>query len=522
MALDMLSLAKKYAAPKGGVSASEPMVHVDEVASQVAALYEKVRNVVDYREEHLLRKHFIERAYSRNLVLHGEAKIALPLIKDLIRAGHLKNDTVPERKVADVQELVDRSRLLRVSLSAELAPERRRRIEMWLEKIAVQAVEEHLFPPLRDSLVAETALRTLKDQVVVHGPIPDQEKLSLAVFLGVQRAILRADDEQIRFRVFEFLEPGWRTADPEELKAISLRLPDLRKRLNRSLKDPIQESVTRFVSKHAVIFHVLGDAVKRIEQDDFTEAALRDEQEFEPYLKKAYEKRFAGEKKKLRRFAILSVSSFFLTKIAFALALEIPLQKYVLHDFSVLNTILNVVIPPVLLLIAVAAIEMPGRKNAERVMEEAAAVAFGKKREYVLKLPKKGEGAGFGAEMFYGLMFLVSFGLVSWGLNAINFNPADIIIFILFTSLVAATSVRVYNRANQLSLTQPKRGILSLIGDALILPFVATGGVIIRGISKFNIFIIATDLLIDLPFQVFVSFVENVSDFLRGKKEGVA
>ena len=44
----------------------------------------------------------------------------------------------------------------------------------------------------------------------------------------------------------------------------------------------------------------------------------------------------------------------------------------------------------------------------------------------------------------------------------------------------------------------------------------------IRGLSKFNIFLITTDLLIDLPFQVFIGFLENVSDFLKGKKESVA
>ena len=31
-------------------------IHVDEVASKVASFYERMRGVVDWREEHLLRK----------------------------------------------------------------------------------------------------------------------------------------------------------------------------------------------------------------------------------------------------------------------------------------------------------------------------------------------------------------------------------------------------------------------------------------------------------------------------------
>src|SRR3989338_9706412 len=129
MPADIAALARKYAAPHGGVSSPEPKIHVDEVASQVAALYEKVRHIVDYREEHLLRKHFIGRTYTRNVMLHGESKVAAPLMKDLIRAGHLPNDAIPERKIADVQALIDRVRALRAALPTDISPERKRSLE---------------------------------------------------------------------------------------------------------------------------------------------------------------------------------------------------------------------------------------------------------------------------------------------------------------------------------------------------------------------------------------------------------
>ena len=33
-----------------------PKIHVDEISSAIASFYEKIRNIVAYREEHLLRK----------------------------------------------------------------------------------------------------------------------------------------------------------------------------------------------------------------------------------------------------------------------------------------------------------------------------------------------------------------------------------------------------------------------------------------------------------------------------------
>ena len=47
--------------PQQGVST----IHVDEVAAKVAGFYEKIRGVIDWREEHLLRRGGIERILKR-------------------------------------------------------------------------------------------------------------------------------------------------------------------------------------------------------------------------------------------------------------------------------------------------------------------------------------------------------------------------------------------------------------------------------------------------------------------------
>ena len=105
-------LVEKYAAYLEEKQASqkntEEKIHVDEIASKVAAFYEKVRNLIDYREEHLLRKGIIERILRRRMFLKNfEKNFAEPLIKELIRSGHLPNDTVPESKIADIQKIID-------------------------------------------------------------------------------------------------------------------------------------------------------------------------------------------------------------------------------------------------------------------------------------------------------------------------------------------------------------------------------------------------------------------------------
>lgn len=44
---------------------SEPTIHVDEVASKIAAFYEQIRTIVDWKEEHLIRRSAIIRKLKR-------------------------------------------------------------------------------------------------------------------------------------------------------------------------------------------------------------------------------------------------------------------------------------------------------------------------------------------------------------------------------------------------------------------------------------------------------------------------
>ena len=62
------------------------VITVDEVASKVAAFYEKIRGIVDWREEHLLRKMAIHRILHRRLLLtENPGEVAEPLLQELVR-----------------------------------------------------------------------------------------------------------------------------------------------------------------------------------------------------------------------------------------------------------------------------------------------------------------------------------------------------------------------------------------------------------------------------------------------------
>lgn len=118
-------------------------------------------------------------------------------------------------------------------------------------------------------------------------------------------------------------------------------------------------------------------------------------------------------------------------------------------------------------------------------------------------------------------MFVVSFGILIKILLKLDFSAASIIIFLFFTSLVAATGVKAYNRSRELSLEKEKPTIFTFLIDLFAMPLITVGKWGAYGLSKFNILIIALDLAIELPLQVFVVFLENFRGFIKSKKEEI-
>ncbi len=92
--------------PKKDVST----INVDEVASRVAAFYEKIREVVDWKEQHLMRRTAIIRKLKRRFVdlELNNLSIAEHLVLELIRGGHFPNDKIEESKIADVQKIINK------------------------------------------------------------------------------------------------------------------------------------------------------------------------------------------------------------------------------------------------------------------------------------------------------------------------------------------------------------------------------------------------------------------------------
>ncbi|MEK7165167.1 MAG: hypothetical protein AAB779_04430, partial [Patescibacteria group bacterium] len=86
----------------------EPVISISTRTSRASFVYERMRNAVDYKEEHLVRRTAIERILRRMISNNERKNIAENLTHELIHARYLPNDAIPQRRLVELDKILDK------------------------------------------------------------------------------------------------------------------------------------------------------------------------------------------------------------------------------------------------------------------------------------------------------------------------------------------------------------------------------------------------------------------------------
>lgn len=541
-------LIQKYQAwsqsiqPKEGIAT----IHVDEIASRVASFYEKIRGVIDWREEHLLRKTAIERALKRRLLWQKTGReTAEPLILELIRGGHFPNDRIEEIKIEEVKRVLDK--YIYILENSDSPPKVKLKIQLydWLLEIGACEIEEILSPPLREIALIEYMTELMKERIEVTekrliGKKMLEEEKNTQIYIAVQRALFKLDKSLISYQLLKKRYPEWQnfphppsSAKPSEgenetkfqqpqLKEIATNIYSIWEEIEDALSHPLAEKFYLICEKYDTPYLILGDILSKNPQ--LAPKNLSQPEVLENLIKESYQERLSKLEARLKRAALYSTISIFFTKMLLAFGIEIPFDKYVLNQFDYQVLTINILVPPLLMLFLVLTIRPPKKENLNRIIMKIMKIVYqtDKKDIYEIKLPRK---RGFFLNslivIFYLLTFLISFGIIIWGLNKLNFSFLSIIIFLMFFCLISFAGVKIRERAKELQVLPGKPGIFAFLIDSFSLPFIRMGKWLSAQLAKYNLVLVLITILIDLPFQLLTEFLEHWITFLKEKKEEI-
>jgi len=516
--------------PKEGVST----IHVDEVAARVATFYEKIKGVIDWREEHLLRKRAIERSLKRRIIFGQEKRegMAESLTYELIRGGHFPNDTIPESKITVIQKLIDKYFYI-LENKPDRPEKEEKELQDWLIEIASYELEKTLAPPIKEEALIEYMFELIKEQIKIReGAISiagiTMEKMTeneknIQIYIAVQKTLFKVDDSIISYNLLEKQYPQWveLSSSTPLLSEIAQNIYSTKRKLEKALYHPLAEKFYHLCEKYDTPYLILGDIIE--ENPMKVKENFENPEILEKSIKKSYNKRVIKLKGVMRRAAIYTTLSIFITKITLALSIEIPFDKFITGDFNYLSLGVNIFFPPFLMFLLVASVRSPKKENLQRVIMEVMKLVFirEKKDVYEIKIPKKrGKILDSIILAIYSLAFLLSFGIIIWILQKLNFGTLSMIIFLFFVSMISFFGVKIRERGKELTIEKEKETFLHTLFDFFTLPVVSVGKWFSKKWAKLNIALIIA-ALIDMPFLSFVKFLEQWRYFLKEKKEKI-
>jgi len=498
-----------------------PTLSVDEIVSRLGFFYERIRSIVDWHEEHLIRKVAIEKKLKRRFATQkNKENIAELLILELIRGGYFENHKIKESKVAEVQEAINK--YLYLMQNSPKIPARKRLIE-WLLDLAACEIEEILDPPIKQISLLDYAFQSMSERIelsqsaIEKYQLTNEEKNTL-IYIACQKSLLKFDEPLIAYHLFKLQYPNWKELG-ENQNYVAKNIYSIKKNIEKEFNHPAMSQFYEICKKYNAAYLVLGDVIT----DDQIQAdkLLQNPEEFEKAIAAAYDKREKIVKKRVKRAAFYATLSIFLSKVLIVLALEIPLDKYFEGGFSYSSLLINVITPPILMLLLILTIKSPGEENKRQVVLEALRMSYRREelKHYSIKAPKKkGFLTSFFLYLIYLLTFLISFGIIISILQNLKFSIFSEGVFIFFICLIAFAGVKIRDRATELEITKKKETALNLIIDLLSLPIIKMGRWLSKQLSKYNAIVIFFNVLIDTPFQAFLEFLEKWRDFIKEKK----
>ena len=404
-------------------------VHVDEVASRVASFYEKIRGIIDWREERLLRKTAIERMLRRRMFLgkKGE-KIASSLIYELIRGGHFPNDKIEESKIAEIQKLIDKYVFI-IEKSPSNQDNHKIQLYNWLVGIAACELEDILSPRLREKALIKYMYGLMKERIKIKekiitvGGIREEEK-NTQIYIAVQQSLFKLDESLITYHLLKRRYSNWLNLENNQLTDITENIFAIWESIEADLSHPLANKFYQICERYDTPYLLLGDIISEDplkSQEKISEPGV-----LEGLVRKTYNRRLDTLKSRLGRAAFYSTLSIFLSNILVLLAIEIPFTKLLTGNFYWLSIAVDILGPTFLMAFLVLTIRPPKKGNLERVIMETIKIAYQResKDSYEVRTaPKRSIAVNAVINLFYLVSFCASISLIIYGLYKVKFPP---------------------------------------------------------------------------------------------------
>lgn len=509
---------------KAGGSVSK--ISVSQTVSFMAFLYEKLRNAVEFKEDHLIRRASIERILKRRMILNENGRyVAEPLIKELLWARYYENNTISEDKIGQIQSIIDKYFYLRNELSRGRSSKVQEELGKFMLEVLSCEIEEKLSPNPKREAFTNFVYQIMRPQIATFENSDESER-DVQVYIAVEKAFGHSDLPLIKYHLLKLMIPDITEMSWKSSGNILPTVLEVYQRISESIKHPLADKIRNMVRKQMPPFLILRDIF--LENSKTISGILSNSKKLKYKVDELCRRRYDESRSKLRRTAVRSFIYILLTKVVFALLIEIPYDLYIVKAISYIPITINVLFPPLFMTLIILTVTIPGDDNTKKIYQMIEGIITTDPIEDTTKatiVTKKAKSRGFIFSTLFTTLYLttyfISFGTIIYLLSYMKFSPVSQGIFIFFLTLVTFFAFRVIQITQEYQVVE-KESMITPIFDFFFLPVIRVGQWLSGEVlTKFNVLIIIFDFIIEMPFKAIVEVFDEWIRFMKLKKEEI-
>ena len=536
LALPILNLLNKYRESLSPLPEKEiTRIHVDELASKVAYLYERIIKIIDWKEENLLRRNAIERFLKRNLIAElsktnfifktNVAGISELLVRELIRGGHLPNDEIGQEKIPVVQKIVEKYLYLIKNAPFDTSSfvfKKRVNFYNWILEIAACEIEEVLSPPFKENALMEamTLLMAERIRFVPENSLSEEEKV-LQTNIAVHRTLFDLDEAIIAYHLLKDRFPQWTEPPAAFLGEIAKNIFSVQKSLENDLHHLLGREFFNLCEKTDTVFTVIGDILDNYQKEpEKLPFVISDKQNLKALITKAYNNRIATLKNRLFKLAIFSSLSVFVANWFTFFVVEVPVAHLFYQGFNLLAASVDFLLPTAVMFFLVSLIKPPPSSNLNKVIGLTNQFVYIDQGKEILEIKlkkKKRPLTIFIISLIYLSVCLGTFYLIARVFFLAQIPLSSVILDTIGIALNVFAALIVRNKARELTVEE-KSSFWEFLLDVISLPIAEIGSWITSKWKEYNVVSVFFNVIIETPFKTLIDFIENWRQFLKERK----
>ncbi|MCL5090458.1 MAG: hypothetical protein M1514_00435 [Patescibacteria group bacterium] len=515
-------------------------IHVDEIASKVARIYERIRKIVDWKEENLLRRNAIERILKRSLIselsnLNFLFKInvsatAEELVLELIRGGHLPNDEISKIKIDKVKEVLDKYLYFLKNApytdgNFSFLLKKKVNFFDWVLEIAACEIEEVLTPLIEENSLIEAMTVLMNERLIFNPPesLSTEEKF-IQTYIAVHRTLFDLDEAIISYHLLKLSYPEWTKPSEEFMTKTAQNIFIIKETISAHLTNPFGKDFFNICERTDTVFTLLGDFLEEYQNkpNELVEI-IENKISFKKHLVKYYNERLNTLKSRLFKLGVFSTLSVFVSNWFTFFVVEVPLAHLFYEGFNALAAVVDFIIPSLTMFILVAMIKPPSESNLDKTIKMVFNFVYDDtdKEIYEIKPKKKRK---FLTNIIIILLYLlacsVTFGAIAWAFYKATIPITSVIFDTIGIALNVFAALVIRNKAKEITVEE-RSSLWEFFLDILSIPVAEIGSWFANKWKEYNVISVFFNVVIEIPFVSFISFIEDWRQFLKERKADI-